>query len=60
MEIHGFSEICKSSRQTEVQMLQDNYEGTLPIFVKLVKARMSKFFSNDNTYHKNLDDFSNY
>jgi hypothetical protein len=41
----------------KVQMLLDNYEGTLPIFVKLVKARMSKLFSNDNTYYKNLDDF---
>jgi hypothetical protein len=41
----------------KVQMLQDNYEGTLPLFVKLVKARTSKLFSSDNTYHKNLDDF---
>jgi hypothetical protein len=39
----------------KVQMLQDNYEGTLPVFARLVKASMSKLFSNGNAYSNYVD-----
>ena len=39
----------------KVKMLQDNYEGTLPVFARLVKASMSKLFSNDNAYTNYVD-----
>src|ERR671939_2213510 len=39
----------------KVQMLQDNYEGTLPVFARLVKASMSKLFSNGNAYTNYVD-----
>ena len=42
----------------KVQMLQDNYEGTLPVFAKLFKASASKLYSNgNNTYSNHVDDF---
>jgi Protein of unknown function (DUF2971) len=41
----------------KVQMLQDNYEGSLPIFTRLVKASMSKLYSNNNTSSNYVDDF---
>ena len=39
----------------KVKMLQDNYEGTLPVFARLVKASMSKLFSNGNAYTNYVD-----
>jgi hypothetical protein len=39
----------------KVQTLQDNYEGTLPVFARLVKDSMSKLFSNGNTYSTYVD-----
>jgi hypothetical protein len=42
----------------KVQMLQDNYEGTLPVFAKLFKASASKLYSNgNNIYSNHVDDF---
>jgi hypothetical protein len=42
----------------KVQMLQDNYEGTLPVFASLVKASASKLSSNgNNTYSNYVDNF---
>src|SRR5918912_1195284 len=39
----------------KVKMLQDNYEGTLPVFARLVKASMSSLFSNGNAYTNYVD-----
>jgi hypothetical protein len=42
----------------KVQMLQDNYEGSLPVFARLVKASASKLSSNgNNTYSNYVEDF---
>jgi hypothetical protein len=39
-------------------MLQDNYEGTLPVFASLVKASASNLSSNGNNSCSNyVDDF---
>src|SRR5919197_944819 len=41
----------------KVKTLQDNYEGTLPVFSRLVLAGISKLFSDGKTRYNYIDNF---